>query len=103
MQRKKLNIIYLNEHGNMVNYQYNNSILVIEELLIEVNIVFEKSSNISPLIRHDSPPTMFDVYYVKGLRQDSSYPLMFDIQHIIDFEQYIQFPDPLARTRDKKY
>ena len=111
VQDKGINTMSPIESDNEVNKEYNNSVLVVEEeglenYLVEsskeVNMVLEKSHDISPLKPPNSPLTMLDVQRIKSLEQHAPHSLMLDAQCIIGLEQRVEFSDPLPLTRDKK-
>ena len=77
----------------MVNEEYNNYVLVVEEEVLgnslvksfeEVNIVLEESHNINPLKLPESPPTLLDV------------------QHVISLDQHVKLSNPLPLTCNEK-
>jgi hypothetical protein len=93
MLKEGLNIISSNDYEKEVNEEYNNSVLVVDEevlenslveLLEEVNLVLEESHDISPLKLPNFLPTMLGIL------------------HIIGLEQHVELPYPLPLTRDGK-
>jgi hypothetical protein len=92
VQEKELNTISPNKSETKVNKEYNNFASVVHqevlwnslvEYLEEVNMVLEKSHDISPLKLLDSPPTMLDIQHFIDLEQHALHPLMIDVQHDI--------------------
>jgi hypothetical protein len=77
----------------VVNKEYNNYVLVVEEEVLgnslvksfeEVNVVLEESRNINPLKLLESPPTLLDV------------------QHVISLDQHVKLFNPLPLTCNEK-
>jgi hypothetical protein len=91
--KKGFNTISPNESENVVNKEYNNYVLVVEEEVLgnflvksfeEVNIVLEESYNINPLKLLESPPTLLDV------------------QHVISLDQHVKLSNPSPLTCNEK-
>ena len=68
------------------------------EYLKEINMILEKSHNISPSKLLDSSPTILDIQHIIGLEQHALHPRMAEVQHNISLSQHTELPDLLPLT-----